>query len=1338
MNRSETAHLDLLNRNLGKHWDVICLQEPHITKFGNIRTPKQFRQVYPSARQQKDAGKVRSAMWINQAIDTNTWERIDVPGTNDITAANFKTEHGSIAIFNIYNPCDNNSVQTKLDQFLRANRAKGYGTDDKHMLWCGDFNRHHPMWDRPEDTDLFTGQNGERAARLIEILAEHDMVMTLPRDLPTICTHRSKRFTRPDNVFVSGNLENLVINCDVDPSWRPPNTDHFPIVTTLELPTKQAPAQSGKNFRMTDWKLFRSTLEQKLDYATIKDEISTIEDLESGLEELTTILQQTINETVPEVKACPYMKRWWTKELEQAKKDLNRANRKVLKAKSNPDHPIHSEMRTLKNRYADAILGAKKKHWEDFLEEAAEKDMWTASKYLTEPVGDGGNPRIPTLFTMDETGNRIEHNTNEEKAKVLSKTFFPDSPPQACCEQRQYPEPHQTRNDITIDQVLANIKRLAPFKAPGPDGIPNVVLQKVADLIAPILANSFKASLALGHQYTGWKLFTTVVLRKPGKPSYEAPKAYRPIALLCTMAKLLTVIITEEVSHMMEIHNDIPRSHYGGRPCRTTTDAVHHLTARINEAWRRGKVTSVLYLDVEGAFPNAVTERLIHNLKKRRVADVYVNYVRSLLRNRSTRLKFDDYLSDPTPINNGIGQGDPLSMLLYIVYNSDLLDIPESLDEDAIGYVDDACLIATADDFKTTCEMLTNMMERARGGFEWSTEHSSRFALDKLAVTHFSRTERKNARTPKARAKLEYPELKLRGQVVEAMKVYKYLGVHIDNKLKWDIQLEKTVAKATKWVLLFKRLARPALGISQKLMRQLYLGVAIPKMTYAIDVWYEPPYLKEGAKKRTGSVKALKKLTSLQRIAAIAITGGLRTTPNDILDAHAGLLPCHLQLELTCFRNALRICTLPANNPTAKIARNAKANRAKRHQPNLCKLLNTFNLEPDRIEKIRPPAFTSSDPLPATIIIDSTREDSIANEARDREENGYNNHIRVYSDGSGQNGTIGAAAVLFKDGNDVPVKTLRYQLGSHAQYTTYDAEAVGAILATHLIKQATSLKGTLEEPIRVTHYVDSQGVIMALNKRRGGSGQHLIEAYRRDLGRASSSGTVKITVKWISAHSGVAGNEIVDQAAKEAADGMSSQKKHLPAKLHAKLPLSKAAVKRTKKAEMEYRDAESWVNSPRFVRMQGVDGDYPYKKFRKWREYLTRAQGSALIQIRSGHIPINAYLKRFKKRDNDYCDNCLTNTNRILPETVNHYILDCPTYNTERDELKRKLGRANAVDLERLFKTEKGTRELLNFLDATKRLKQALGRLKITQDQTSLHEATKRKKNVTKAQNTQF
>lgn len=45
-----------------------------------------------------------------------------------------------------------------------------------------------------------------------------------------------------------------------------------------------------------------------------------------------------------------------------------------------------------------------------------------------------------------------------------------------------------------------------------------------------------------------------------------------------------------------------------------TTDAVHTLVNKIKTAWRRGKVVSILFLNVEGAFPNAVTDRLIHNL----------------------------------------------------------------------------------------------------------------------------------------------------------------------------------------------------------------------------------------------------------------------------------------------------------------------------------------------------------------------------------------------------------------------------------------------------------------------------------------------------------------------------------------------------------------------------------------------------------------------------------------------------------------------------------------------------------------------------------------------------
>jgi len=39
-------------------------------------------------------------------------------------------------------------------------------------------------------------------------------------------------------------------------------------------------------------------------------------------------------------------------------------------------------------------------------------------------------------------------------------------------------------------------------------------------------------------------------------------------------------------------------------------------------------------------------------------------------------------------------------MIIYILYNADLLEIPENEDEDAIGYVDDAILIAIGNSFR--------------------------------------------------------------------------------------------------------------------------------------------------------------------------------------------------------------------------------------------------------------------------------------------------------------------------------------------------------------------------------------------------------------------------------------------------------------------------------------------------------------------------------------------------------------------------------------------------------------------------------------------------------------
>ena len=92
-------------------------------------------------------------------------------------------------------------------------------------------------------------------------------------------------------------------------------------------------------------------------------------------------------------------------------------------------------------------------------------------------------------------------------------------------------------------------------------------------------------------------------------------------------------------------------------------------------------------------------------------------------------------------------------------------------------------------------------------------------------------------------------------------------------------------------------------------------------MTYAVDVWYTPPCRKEGAKKDSGSVGITNKLVSLQRMAALAITGALRSTATDALDLHAGTQPVRLLLRRLCHRAALWIASLLDTHPLHAVYR---------------------------------------------------------------------------------------------------------------------------------------------------------------------------------------------------------------------------------------------------------------------------------------------------------------------------------------------------------------------------------------------------------------------------------
>ena len=48
LNKSEKAHLEIINENMSQKYDIILIQELYTTTFNTIRTPANFHPMCPS------------------------------------------------------------------------------------------------------------------------------------------------------------------------------------------------------------------------------------------------------------------------------------------------------------------------------------------------------------------------------------------------------------------------------------------------------------------------------------------------------------------------------------------------------------------------------------------------------------------------------------------------------------------------------------------------------------------------------------------------------------------------------------------------------------------------------------------------------------------------------------------------------------------------------------------------------------------------------------------------------------------------------------------------------------------------------------------------------------------------------------------------------------------------------------------------------------------------------------------------------------------------------------------------------------------------------------------
>ncbi|CAG8577605.1 9895_t:CDS:2, partial [Acaulospora colombiana] len=316
-------------------------------------------------------------------------------------------------------------------------------------------------------------------------------------------------------------------------------------------------------------------------------------------------------------------------------------------------------------------------------------------------------------------------------------------------------------------------------------------------------------------------------------------------------------------------------------------------------------------------------------------------------------------------------------------------------------------------------------------------------------------------------------------------------------------------------------------------------------------------------------------------------------------------------------------------------------------------------------------------------------------EAKRWEERHRTDDIMVYTDGSGFEGNIGAAAVLYRNGQ--MSRHLQYHLGTDKEHTVYEGELVGIILGLHLIK---GIKGSRP---KATVNLDNQAAIISTLTNKPQPGAYLLDEVNR---LATQTQEMPLKFTWIPGHSDIPGNDEADERAKEAAQGTSSETRQLPPLLRKPLPFSVSALRQDLRARIETKRRVHWAKSPRYYRLNNIDPKLPSSHFRKLTRNLSRTETSILIQLRTNHLPLNAHLHRIKKIEHPFCRYCQGET----IEDVNHFLFVCPQYTTARLDLRRKLGR-QVQHLKTLLAAPKAIKHTLEYIRQTKRLQNYMSRL---------------------------
>jgi ribonuclease HI len=973
-------------------------------------------------------------------------------------------------------------------------------------------------------------------------------------------------------------------------------------------------------------------------------------------------------------------------------------NRLLQKELGMFDPAIRSGIRRSRN-FAKKLVQYKKRDWANAkLQNATSSEIWNF------PNWSKGARNYPTP-PIDRGEHQSRATTPEEKGDALRKELFQPLPELEGVPDPDMSSPHPDDLpfvEISEEEISDALLNTSNKSAPGPSqtSYQTIKWAWAHEKGKYLISHLIKKSLASGYHPKLWRKATAVALRKPNKPDYSKPRAYRLITLLECLGKLLEKIVARHLTFLAGDLNLVPPNQFGGRSSSSTSDAILTFTNDVQAAWNHDLVTSALTFDIKGYFDFVNHKRLIQVLREKHLPLEYVKWTANFLADREVAICVDGISGPMRPVENGIPQGSPTSPILAAFYTAELLELfspplqpstfphPEQATEtNLLMYVDDGKLYVSSNSLDTNVTLLQSAYYKTTA---WLQRAGLSPDTSKREIMHYSRRRAHNSS----------PSITLRDDDGETRTVtptatVKWLGVLFDRKLRFEHHAKSLAARGENAVSSFTMLANTVRGLSHAHLRQLYISCVIPKILYACPAWW------------TGKQYQIRPLERVQRRALRLICAAFKTTPIHALELEASIPPIHVQAEIHIRRCAIRFNKLPVSSPI--IQRLPKEWRQNQNPtlrppplpfrpPSLSKIIlkksttlqdisSHTNPEHERIDPFLTPPwhqsllssfhnrFTLSTCNPNTDKQEATdlHRTFISNLSR------TNNSLLVYTDGSllKRSGfqQAGAATVGYRGNAEI----FHLQMGLGGRAEIFDAEVAGLMMAAN---RATAYIHDHPSISSVHFFTDCSSALSAIHKPKAEAGQHYAATFCQTISRLlTEHPELKVNLAWCPSHSGIRGNERADTLAKSA----TALARNSPIGTTRTNALRRTKVHAVKMWKREWRKSALTGRFAIANRLPpSLKPTHHFTNLKGNRELFGRT-----LQCRTGHAYTGEFRQQFSLEGQYECS-CGENT-----ETREHILRDCPRYNLSRHLLEKA---SPDIVLPTILGTKTGISALSEFL----------------------------------------